>query len=231
MAAISSGNLLKVCGPFSRHQRHRRLGCQASQRLDDPRASYDCFNTDVPDCHSTRAVFHAECVGPEAMRVEDRPFDSIAGQVARNGDTGKRLLMKMDVEASEWESLLRSPDSVLQAIDQLAIEFHGVEKASFVSTVARLKQFFYVAHVHVNNYSCEPGFDPFPGQVFEALLVNKRIAQVDAAKKARGPSPLDAPNTLDNADCQASPTGNEAARIGRWGQRKGHKWMAYWCGC
>jgi hypothetical protein len=203
-------------------------GCQVSQTLTVPVHQYDCFNTAVPGCPGGDARFHAECVGPGRSVFEGRPFDTIVNQVARNGDAGKRIVMKMDVEGSEWESLLKAPDAVLSEIDQMAVEFHEVEKPAFLATIERMKQLFHVAHVHMNNYMCEPGFDPFPGQVFEVLFVSKRLGQIDPSVNARGPSPLDAPNTPVLADCQASPSGAEITRISRWTRRRLGVWYAGW---
>ena len=45
----------------------------------------------------------------------------------------------------------------------------------------RLKQFFYVAHVHYNNFSCDAALAPFPSWAFEVLLVSKRIASSDGS--------------------------------------------------
>jgi hypothetical protein len=206
-------------------------GCQISEALKVPVHQYDCFNTIAPTC-ARDARFHAECVGPEPSTFEGRPFDSVSNQVSKNGDAGKRIVMKMDVEGAEWESLVTTPDAVLNAIEQLAVEFHEVEKPAFLATVGRLKQFFHVAHVHMNNFMCEPGFEPFPSQVFEVLFVSKRLGQVDRSIDARGPSPLDAPNLPTIADCQASPTGGELARVDRWvrrwTQRKSAEWYNDW---
>ena len=198
-------------------------GCHVSTTLNIPVHQYDCFNTAVPGC-AKDARFHAECVGPTRATIENLLFDSVANQVAGNGDAGKRIVMKMDVEGSEWQSLLAAPDEVLDRIDQMAVEFHEVEHPEFLSTIERLKRFFHVAHVHVNNFNCDAGFDPFPGQVFEALLVNKRLAQVDASVRGRTPSPLDAPNVPELPDCQASPGGTELAKAGRWTRRTVGGW-------
>lgn len=195
-------------------------GCDVSTLIRIPIHQYDCFNTNAPGCKSDLGRFHAECIGPERATIDDLPFDTFANHLDKNGDVGKRIVVKMDVEGSEWLSLAGAPDHVLNAIDQMAVEFHEVETAAFLDTARRLDEFFYVAHVHQNNYLCQPGYDPFPGQVFEVLFVNKRIAVADPWVDARGPSPLDAPNTPVLADCQASPGGNELQRIGRWAQRR-----------
>jgi hypothetical protein len=110
--------------------------------------------------------------------------------------------MKIDVEGAEWQSLLSTPDEVLEQIDQLAVEFHWIEDATSLALVRRLKQFFEVAHFHINNASCTAGVEPFPGWAYEVLFVNKRVATVDTSGRPSGPSPLDAPNLPLIPDCQ-----------------------------
>ena len=112
--------------------------------------------------------------------------------------------MKMDVEGAEWDSFLQTPDEVLNRIDQLAIELHGVDYPRFISAIKKLKRFFYVAHVHYNNFSCTTGLEPFPAWAYEVLFVNRRIGKLDwAVLTAPVPHPLDAPNRADKHDCQA----------------------------
>jgi hypothetical protein len=195
-------------------------GCEVAGPLNIPLHQYDCFNTTAPPCPGSAPRFHAECIGPERRTIEGRAFDTIASQIVENGDTGKRLVVKMDVEGSEWRSLASAPDHVLEAIDQLAIEFHRVEERAFVETISRLKQFFYVAHYHHNNYECRPGFEPFAGPVFEVLLVSTRMAVADPWVTAWASSPLDAPNNPNLADCQDQPRRSEPERIVRWLRRK-----------
>ena len=195
-------------------------GCGVAGPLQIPLHQYECFNTTAPTCREVAPRFHAECVGPAAATIDGRPFDTIANHIVKNGDTGKRLVMKMDVEGSEWASLLAAPDHVLEAIDQLAIEFHRIEDRAYLDTINRLKQFFYVAHYHHNNYECLSGFDPFAGPVFEVLMVNKRIAVANPWVTAWQSSPLDAPNDPQRADCQDEPERSEPARIARWIGRK-----------
>ena len=194
-------------------------GCAVTARTAIPVHQYDCFDTRTPSCAGDSTIFHAECVGHTAAMIDGRPFDSMANHITANGDTGKRLIVKMDVEGSEWRSLAAAPDHVLDAIDQLAVEFHGVDRPHFLETAARLNQFFNVAHVHQNNYECRPGFDPFPGPVFEVLFVNKRMGIADASVRGMRLSPLDAPNSPARPDCQQSPGGSEMQRIIRWLRR------------
>ena len=111
----------------------------------------------------------------------------------------KRVVMKMDVEGAEWESLLETPDDVLRRIDQLAIELHGVGEERFLTVVRKLKQRFHVANLHFNNYSCIEEVEPFPSWAYEVLFVNKAIAKIGTGH-ADTPS-LDAPNNPTRPDC------------------------------
>jgi hypothetical protein len=190
-----------------------KWGCDVSQRLGVTVHEYDCFDPREPPCPSAaRQAFHAECIAG-SRRVEDgRLFDSLQDQMARNGDRARHAVVKMDVEGAEWESLLDSPDEALERIDQIVIEFHGVDERLALPAVRRLKRFFYVANMHVNNMACTTGLLPFPGRAYEVLFVNKRIAKVDRpgwflpwlepAKSDRWSHPPDARNDPLLPDCQ-----------------------------
>ena len=185
-------------------------GCDISSKLDLTVHQYDCFNTTQPSCSSGKTVFHAECVGDTAETVDGRVFDTVKNQFARNHDALKRIVLKVDVEGAEWDSLLSAPDETLEQIDQMSVEFHWGEDEEFhwvpddkyLRVVERLKQFFEVAHIHFNNSSCVADLEPFPTWAFEVLFVNKRVAVVDPSRKADGLTPFDAPNNPSIADCQ-----------------------------
>jgi len=180
-------------------------GCTLSARLQVPVHQYDCFELRRPPCAAASPVFHEECVGPNSASKEGRLFDNIASQLSKNGDSGKLLLMKMDVEGSEWESFMATPDAVFEKIDQLVVEFHGVEDSIFVDTMLRLKKHFHVVNVHYNNWTCHPDTTPHPATTYEVLFVNKQIGVVDATASAPFSSALDAPNNPLGPDCQVAP--------------------------
>lgn len=179
-------------------------GCDVSTRLSVPVHQYDCFNTTQPSCPSGRPVFHAECVaGKRRNDEEGRLFDSLQSQFVRNGDAAKSLVVKMDVEGAEWDSILQTPDEVLARIDQLVFEFHGVsDTARYLEVIAKLKRTFEIVHLHFNNYACVGAGAPFPAWAYEVTLVNKRLAEVDPAGKVALPTALDAPNHPAVHDCQ-----------------------------
>ncbi len=178
-------------------------GCDISRELEVPIHQYDCFTDHRPTCEGGQFIFHDECVGPKQDTVDGQPFDTIASQVDRNGDTGKRLLMKIDVEGAEWDSLMATPDAVLDRIVQMPMELHGTNDAKFVEVVRRLKQKFYLVNLHFNNYACDPSSAPLPAFAFQVLWVNKNVGTIDPTGPSPAPmSPLNVPDNPKGPDCQ-----------------------------
>jgi hypothetical protein len=178
-------------------------GCDVSTRLNVRLHQYDCFNTTQPACPTGDTVFHAECVGGAARTADGRQFDTIQNQLTKNGDSGKRIVLKIDVEGAEWDSLLATPDHVLDQIEQIAVEFHGVNDEKYLEAVKRLTQFFHVAWLHANNHACEEGIRPFLSWAYEVLFVSKRIAEVDPARPPEGLAARSPRNNPAAPDCQA----------------------------
>jgi hypothetical protein len=180
-------------------------GCDVSATLGVPVHEYDCFNLTQPVCATGRAMFHGECIGDSQRVEEGRPFDTLENQIRKNGDAGKHLVVKMDVEGAEWESFLGVSDAVLQRIDQMTVEFHGFDEDRHLLAMWKLKKFFHIAHLHWNNFACEFGVAPFPSNAYEVLFVNKRIG-MPAPGAPVIPSPLDQPNNPKWRDCQSLTT-------------------------
>ena len=183
-------------------------GCEVSTELNVPVHQYDCFNPTRPSCPTGRAIFHDECIaGSRSTDADGRLFDSMEQQIARNGDADKHVIVKMDVEGAEWDSMLKTPDRVFEKIDQMIFEFHGVDRdiARSLEVILKLKKFFNVAHLHINNFSCEQGLQPFGGWAYEVTFVSKRLTGVDTSATVTLPNPLDTPNNPLAPDCQAAP--------------------------
>jgi hypothetical protein len=186
-------------------------GCEISKEADVEVHQYDCFNTERPWCVLGDTTFHEECVADAPAIIGGRRFDTVASQFARNGDTGKRVVFKIDIEGAEWDTILAMPDATLRQIDQMAVEFHWDEDprlgwahdARYLRAVARLREFFEVGHIHYNNASCVGDLAPFPSFAYEVLFVSKRLAVVDPGRPAIGVHQEDAKNNWALADCQA----------------------------
>lgn len=178
-------------------------GCHVSNTLNVPVHQYDCFNPPEGSCPTGRSTFHKECIAATEYVAERRLFDTFTNQIDKNGDTGKTLVVKIDVEGAELPSLMATSDAVLARVDQLAMEIHGTEP-EFLGLVRKLKRTFHLVHIHYNNQACTNRFRPFPAWAYQVLFVNKRIAIVDPSKGAPSlPHLLDAPDYALGKDCQA----------------------------
>lgn len=183
-----------------------RWGCTVSTEQQVPIHQYDCFTSVRPSCTAGVFKFHDECIGPKRQTIDGNVFDTIAAQVVGNGDAGKRLLVKMDVEGAEWDALLTMPDEVLDRIDQLPMELHGMNEERFVAVIQRLKTKFHLVNLHFNNHVCTPHPDALPAWAFQVLFVNKRLGVLDASVPSPVPqSLLNAPDSAELPDCQALP--------------------------
>jgi hypothetical protein len=181
-------------------------GCQLSREFHVAVHQYDCFTPHRPACAGGRYRFHDECVGARTEPVGAKAFDSLANQIAKNGDAGKRLIVKMDVEGAEWDALMATPDEVLASIDQLPMELHGTREQRFLDLVQKLKRQFHLVNLHYNNHACTDDAYPMPAWAYQVLWVNKRLGEVDPAAPVPAPlSPLNAPDKPEAPDCQGAP--------------------------
>ena len=181
-------------------------GCEVSRQLQVPVHQYDCFTEERPTCDRGLFVFHDECVGARTETVDGHLFDTVTNQIARNGDARRRLLVKIDVEGAEWDSLMATPDSVLDAIEQMPMELHGVDERRFLDLVRRLKTRFHLVNLHFNNFGCNAELAPMRSRAYQVLWVNKRVGVLDPdAPVPAPPSPLNAPDDPTQPDCQSAP--------------------------
>lgn len=98
----------------------------------------------------------------------------------------KNIFVKMDIEGWEWNWLSQLTDEDFNNIKQMCIElhfFHNVQNANDVQVfhsrlqiLDRLNQFFFLMHVHANNFG--PSFDynstRYPS-VIECTYINKSV--------------------------------------------------------
>jgi hypothetical protein len=179
-------------------------GCEISTRLRVPVHEYDCFSPNQFACPGGQAVFHDECIGGKTETVESRLFDTLGNQISKNGDAGKTLVLKIDVEGAEIPSLMAAPPSVLDRIDQLTMEIHGTDDR-FLTLVRKLKRTFYLVHLHFNNQACGERWYPLPAWAYQVSFVNKRIGVLDpTAPRIVLPRPLDNPDFSVGHDCQST---------------------------
>ena len=178
-------------------------GCQISRTYGVPVHQYDCFNPARPTCTGGTFIFHDECVADRGEQRESRAFDTLENQLKRNGDSGRTLLVKIDIEAAEWDVILATPDHVLAAIPQLAMELHGHNEAKVLDAIRKLKRHFHLVNLNFNNWDCSMKFWPMKTWAYQVLFVNKNIGVVDPTVPVPAPrSTLNAPDAPNLPNCQ-----------------------------
>jgi len=178
-------------------------GCELSRRYHVPVHQYDCFDPARPTCDGGTFVFHNECVGDRSGYSGSHLFDTLENQIRKNGDAGRRLIIKMDIEGGEWDSLLAAPEDLLASIPQITMEMHGFDDPKIVEMLRKLKRNFYLVNLHFNNWSCTPKAAPLPAWAYQVHWVNKRIGVPDPAAPFPAPmSQLNAPDSPTWPDCQ-----------------------------
>jgi hypothetical protein len=112
-------------------------------------------------------------------------FVSLSDWIDQHEPGAVNLLVKIDVEGSEWEIIENTQDQTLSKIAVLIIEFHWLEavrqKPGFEKTklvFEKLLQTFDLVHVHPNNCSTKiEVFGKEMPQVFEATFISKSLNQ------------------------------------------------------
>ena len=127
------------------------------------------------------------------------PLESWAGSACPGpGD----LLLQMDIEGSEYETLLSAPDALLRRFRIIVIEFHDLEllwSRPWYGLVSRAFEKLLQTHVCVHNHP-NNGFKPFKmGKLAIPSLLEMTFLRRDRLKKStpvlRFPHPLDRDNT------------------------------------
>src|SRR2546423_5998751 len=121
-------------------------GCELSRRYHVPVHQYDCFDPARPTCIGGTFDFHNECLGDRTGYRASRLFDTLENQIRKNGDSGRHLIIKMDIEGGEWDSLLAAPDELLASIPQITMEMHGFDDPKIVEVLRKLKRNFYLVN-------------------------------------------------------------------------------------
>ncbi len=116
----------------------------------------------------------------------------------------KDLLLKMDIEGSEWAVLSAASSDTLSRFNLMVIEFHGLDRLGFAGpfsimneVLGRILERFDIVNAHPNNYRGESiFFGARVPEVLELTFVNKRL-KISGANISRQ---LRAPNLPNNPD-------------------------------
>lgn len=117
------------------------------------------------------------------------------------------VLLKIDVEGCEYEFFNNTNiGEIAKIVSCVTIEFHSLDldltRNEFLNIVKNLNEFFYICHIHGNNwgkhFKCDyqnKEFD-FP-KVLEITFINKNIVNECKVDLSHYPNELDNPNNVD----------------------------------
>lgn len=180
------------------------FGCEVAKFTNSIVHQYDPFDTRAPQCYGAIAQFSPIGIaGKKTTDNNNRKFDTFASHVNSNNDIGKKLLLKMDVEGAEWESLLNTPDSLLKNCQQIVVELHELytNNKLVIPVLNKLAKYFHVAHLHANNCCCTS--NNISSSVVEVTYVNKDIFYIDESQTLPMtlPHQFDQKNVITKEDC------------------------------
>ena len=147
-----------------------------------------------------RGIWFKEKVVP-ANDVTGTSFDNAVGRLPDSN----RLILKCDIEDSEWEILAECDSRTLDKFDQIVIEFHwitdkllGFKYQLMLEVLEKLAQTHSVVNIHANNYGNVKiiGNCPVP-EVIEISYVRTRSYQFELLSSTRK---LNAPNNSQNPE-------------------------------
>lgn len=148
-------------------------------------------------------------VGPETRGNVISMHDWLAKYAPAKGD----LLLQMDIEGAEYDTLIAMNDADLARFRIITLELHNLEMAFARDGNERLTAFmdkllshFVICHIHPNNYYSVSEIDgiAFPS-LPELTLLRKDRVRREIAPTDRFPHPLDAANVVENPDWVCPP--------------------------
>ena len=163
------------------------------------------YSVDAPPIELAGCEFSKKFVGS----VNNDQFMTLDQWVAVSlkSERDSELILQMDIEGAEYETLLATTNETLTRFRIMVVEFHNMESLRdqcfcqiVLSTLRRIREKFDVVHVHPNN-CC--GITSINGvklpTVFETTFLRKdRVKSRKPVKLL--PHPLDQPNLPLRAD-------------------------------
>ena len=163
---------------------------------------YNVFMYDhtIKELPEKRAEFHFFKKG---IAGETRlPFlDTLEQYIEMNHhENESHMILKMDVEGAEWESLLACPESILNQFDQIVLEIHDMvvhdKDNEIIKTLEKINHTHALIHIHANNCGYEYDIEGHKyTDAFEVTYVNKSV--FECIKGGELYTKFDAPNKPD----------------------------------
>jgi hypothetical protein len=160
--------------------------------------AYDGTVDELPRPHP-RITFHKQNISALESEAEANLHSLL--------DRYEHVLVKMDIEGSEYGWLESLSDAQLAAIRQMVIEFHEPFADDRVEILARLGEAYCLVHLHPNNYLGTQEIDGVPvPALFEATYLRRSEfgGQQPLPSTEPIPSALDQKNVPENPDIALS---------------------------
>ena len=116
-------------------------------------------------------------------------------------ETDNNMLLKIDIEGDEFDSLLIVEDNILKKFMCIVIEYHWLSNDNTKNKIQcfeKLNNLFYPIHIHANNHSpviVKDYFYHIP-DVVEITYIRKDLIDKPVICKDKFPTKLDCPNNL-----------------------------------
>ena len=123
-----------------------------------PVFQYDHTIAALPEHHP---LFHWKAKRIDGVADPANDVESLETLVHANGHAGNRnLLLKCDIEGSEWPLMQQTPSHILSQFRQIVIEVHDMgliadqrHVGNVLWAFSKMTESHRVIHVHANNYS------------------------------------------------------------------------------
>jgi hypothetical protein len=173
-------------------------------RLGIPVFQYDHTIARLPEEHP---LFHWKPKCLSGIADEEAGVETLERLIQQNEhERATNLLLKCDIEGSEWTLLEHTPNRVLQQFSQIVVEVHNMGLLAHMHHANNIRKALLnlttahrVVHVHANN--CVGweiiGGVPVP-LILELTLARHDLGRFEVSEETF-PTPLDMPNATERA--------------------------------
>jgi hypothetical protein len=114
--------------------------------------------------------------------IKTNDCNTLKSHLKENKSKGM-LMLKMDIEFSEWDVLYNINDGVLDLFDQIVIELHFFKlHMEMPDVIKKLQNNFTIIHLHANPHQTSPFLDWELPRVLELTLLNNRFWTTEKVK-------------------------------------------------
>lgn len=148
------------------------------EHRDIPIHLYDHTIDSLPHEHPS-FHFHKEGITHTPSSSSVLPMDTFGHHLERNGDQGKRILLKMDIESCEWD-VIPTLEPYMKDILCITLEIHWLHDKrhheKYLKALSLLREKYSLFHIHGNNCAGTFGPKKIP-QVLELTYISKSLVK------------------------------------------------------